>query len=460
MDNYNNLTEQISALWKRFETWEIPVHSLLASGRDRLLWETYLPPYRADTLHRMFSITKSYCSLAIGCLAAEGKLTLDDPIIRYFPEYLPAGQTVPPYLAGMTIRHMLTMQTCHSSTTYKLHPEQNWVESFFITPPSHKSGEIFLYDSSASHTLAALVKKLSGTGVLDYLRHGILAGTGFSREAYIMQDPFGTEMGGSGLMALPMDLMITAQYIMKQLRNGTGTFAGYLREALRCQVPTIHSGQCLDEQQGYGYQFWKIRNGSAMYGMGGQYVLFYPESDLILVITADSQNIKGGTQKILDAVHETLAPYCTPAKDCKPASGSKPVFPAVPQPDPAGGTFRLHPNEGGFTELILTTDSDGGTLILNHSDAIFRIPFGRNNQIRTAVIDKYNQPVASSGTWLDRQTLYIYSQLCGESVGSLSFMIRLRPDGATLWMKKIEETIFHEFCGFAEGVRQNEAATV
>ena len=451
MHHNTELKKSITSLWKKFTAWEIPIHSLLVSSGGELLWETYRPPYRADTLHRMFSVTKSYCALAIGSLAAEGKLALDDPIIRYFPEYLPAGQAVHPFLAGMTIRHMLNMQTCYSSTTYKLHPEQNWVESFFITPPSHKSGEIFLYDSSSSHTLAALVRKLSGTGVLDYLRNGILAGTGFSREAYIIQDPFGTEMGGSGLMACPMDLMATAEYMMKQLQSGTGVFAGYLREAISCQVPTVHFGQCLEEQLGYGYQFWKIRNGSAMYGMGGQYVLLYPESDLALVITADSQNIKGGTQKILDAVYETLAPYCGPASHDS-GSADKAGSAAGRQPDLIGSTYKLLPNEGGFTELTVTTTHNGGILTLNHSDAVFRIPFGGGNTVQTAVIDKYNQPIASSGTWLDPQTLYIYTQLFGESVGSLSFMIRLRPDGVTLWMKKIEETIFHEFCGFAEGV--------
>jgi len=95
----------------------------MAAQGGKLLWETYLPPYQPATLHRMFSITKSYCALAIGCLAATVQLDLDAPITRFFPEYLPADGEVHPYLAKMTIRHMLTMQTCHSTTTYKLNPK-------------------------------------------------------------------------------------------------------------------------------------------------------------------------------------------------------------------------------------------------------------------------------------------------------------------------------------------------
>lgn len=479
MAEHTEFKQNIASLWQRFETWEIPIHSLLAAQNGKLLWETYRPPYQSDTLHRMFSITKSFCALAAGCLAAAGKLDLDAPIVRFFPEYLPPDGAVHPYLNEMTIRHMLAMQTCHSATTYKLNPEKNWVESFFSIPPTHKSGQIFLYDTSSSHTLAALVKRLTGMGVLDYLRTCFLDDIGFSREAYIINDPFGAEMGGSGLMARPRDLMVTAQYLMKQYKNGAGAFAGYLRAAVSRQVPTLHSGQTIDEQQGYGYQFWRIRNGFAMYGMGGQYVLFYPEPDIILVITADSQNIKGGSQKILDAVYQAIAPYYSDieisaagmtghtadrtraaAGDiCKRSAGADgtdlcPVISGSTDNSAAAanGRCRLLPNKGGFTELMVSGDSNRGMLTLKHPDAVYRIPFGWGNLLQTAILTRYNQPIASSGKWLDEHSLFIYTQLVGECVGSLSFMLRFRPDGLTLWMKKTAETMFEEFCDFAEGL--------
>ena len=252
-------------LWEKMQGWEIPVDSLLVcqGGKDR--FEAYRAPYHRDRLHRMFSVTKSFCSLAIGSLAAEGKLSLDEPIVEHFPEYLP--EKVHPWLAQMTIREMLSMQTCYSATTYKLHSDQNWVESFFVTPPTHKSGQIFHYDTSASHTLAALVKKLTGKGVLEYLRGVFLDEIGFSKEAYILCDPFGAEMGGSGLMAKPCDLMAVAKYLLAQIQHGKGAFADYLRIATSCVVSTQHFGQTFEEQLGYGYQFWQVRGGCAMYGM-------------------------------------------------------------------------------------------------------------------------------------------------------------------------------------------------
>ena len=102
---------------ERLQKKQIPMHSFLLMRHDTLIAEGYYAPYQKDTLHRMFSISKSFTSIAIGLLEAEGKLSLDDPIVRYFPDKVPSN--VHPWIAEMTIRDMLMMRTCHASTTYK-----------------------------------------------------------------------------------------------------------------------------------------------------------------------------------------------------------------------------------------------------------------------------------------------------------------------------------------------------
>ena len=177
------------------------MHSALIYQNGRILEESYFEPYSGDSLHRMFSVTKSFTSLAVGGLLAEGRLSLGDRIIDYFPEYTPLDPH--PYLAAMTIRDMLTMRTCHKATTYKINMAEDWVRSFFITPPDHRPGTVFKYDTSSAHTLAALVKKLSGRGILGYLRQIFPEELHFSEDALVLTDPFGTELGGSGLLARP-----------------------------------------------------------------------------------------------------------------------------------------------------------------------------------------------------------------------------------------------------------------
>ena len=203
----------------RLQKKQVPMHSFLLMRHDTLIAEGYYAPYQKDTLHRMFSISKSFTSIAIGLLEAEGKLSLDDPIVSYFPDKIPAN--VHPWIAAMTIRDMLMMRTCHAATTYKVDMKSDWVESFFTVPPTHPAGKLFHYDTSSAHTLSALVERLSGMPMLDYLKEK-LSVLEFSDESYMLTDPFGVSMGGSGLVALPSDLLKFG-YLLSHDGNIDGT---------------------------------------------------------------------------------------------------------------------------------------------------------------------------------------------------------------------------------------------
>ena len=303
------------------KAFPFPMHSICVWQKGNILQEEYFGAFRRDDMHRMFSITKSFTSLAIGALISEGRLRLNDPIVKYFPEY--TLKEPHPYLAQMTLYDMLTMRTCYPSTTYKIDMKSHWVKSFFTAPADHRPGQIFKYDTSSAHTMAALVQKISGRTVLDYLREIFLDTIGFSKEAHILLDPFGCEIGGSGLVCTTKDLLLVARLLLS-LYNGTWEndypdlagcadsiydrsfwkrYADYIREAMSYHVSTLHEGKTLDERQGYGFQFWLVRDGGVMmYGMGGQYIVLYPAQELIFVTTADTQMIGGGTQYILDEI--------------------------------------------------------------------------------------------------------------------------------------------------------------
>ena len=113
---------------KRLENQDIPMHSLTIMRGDKICMETYYAPYEKDTLHRMFSMTKTLVSLGIGKLYGEGKLTLDDHIVDYFKDKLPKEGAYE-YTSMLTIRDMLTMRTCHDKTTYKGEGVTDWVGS-------------------------------------------------------------------------------------------------------------------------------------------------------------------------------------------------------------------------------------------------------------------------------------------------------------------------------------------
>ena len=290
----------------------ISMHSFLLCKDDCLVAEGYYAPVKKDDLHRMFSVTKSFVSIAIGLLQEEGRLSLDDSIVKFFPEYVPNTSETHPWLLATTIRDMLSMRSCHASTTYdKFSSKTDWVKSFFTVAPTHKPGTVFHYDTSATHTLCALVEKLTNMKMLDYLRNKVLNEIGFSQEAYCLTDGFGVSMGGSGLMATSRDLMCFALLILHngKLNGKQYISADYIKEATSFQTATCVTGPIPSESQGYGLQFWVgEHNSSVCYGMGGQLAILLPEYNTAIVTTADTQGYQGGNQVIYDAIFRHILP--------------------------------------------------------------------------------------------------------------------------------------------------------
>ena len=290
----------------------ISMHSFLLCKDDCLVAEGYYAPVKKNDLHRMFSVTKSFVSIAIGLLQEEGRLSLDDSIVKFFPEYVPNTCEAHPWLLATTIRDMLSMRSCHASTTYdKFSSKTDWVKSFFTVAPTHKPGTVFHYDTSATHTLCALVEKLTGMKMLDYLRNKVLNEIGFSKEAYCLTDGFGVSMGGSGLMATSRDLMCFALLILHNgnLNGKQYISADYIKEATSFQTATCVTGPIPSESQGYGLQFWTGEHGSIVcYGMGGQLAILLPEYNTAIVTTADTQGYQGGNQVIYDAIFRHILP--------------------------------------------------------------------------------------------------------------------------------------------------------
>ncbi|MDE5893761.1 MAG: beta-lactamase family protein [Acetatifactor sp.] len=301
--------ETLLALLDRLQQTHIPLHSLHILWHGRTELEAYYAPCRKGQLHRMFSISKSLTALAVLKLYETGRIQLEASICRYFPEYV--DENTHPWIRQTTIRDMLMMRSCHASTTYKFDMTKDWVESYFTTPPTHKPGTVFHYDTSASHTLCALVEKLTGQPMLDYLKDTMLREIGWSEESYMLVDPFGHSMGGSGLMATAEDLVLLGRLLMQGgIWKGRALLReDLLAEAMSWQSATAVTGPITGERQGYGYFFWRGEQDALVcYGMGGQLVLCYPAHELLVVTTADTQGMNGANQLIYDAVSQLLLP--------------------------------------------------------------------------------------------------------------------------------------------------------
>lgn len=312
-------TEAVEKLEAAYQRLGVRMHGYMLIGGKKILAERYWEPYHVSEKHRMYSVTKSFVAVAVGLLIKNNMVKLTDRICDYFPEKLPE-EGAHPWCREMTIEDMLSMRTCHEATTFKVYGGEDWTESFFRVKPTHVPGTVFNYDTSSSHVLAALVEKLTGMKMLDYMRKEMLDELGFSKDAYIIPDPVGVSQGGSGMMSSLRDVACVA-YVCNHLGMVDGKEVlptDYMRKAISCQVPTDLQPN-LDEQMGYGYFVWMPREeGFVFYGMGGQLAVCFPKLDFIYMTMADTIGSPAGLQLIYDCFYHTVYPYLKERREENP----------------------------------------------------------------------------------------------------------------------------------------------
>lgn len=420
-------SEALVSLLEELESKGLDMHSLLVMRDGVLVSESYWKPYTEKSLQRMYSVTKSLVAIAIGILARQHKLALDDPICSYFPEKLPEqpGEA----LLRTTIRDLLRMESCHKRTTYKNSASPDWVGSFFTTPADHQPGSFFLYDTSATHVLGALVEKLSGKELLEFLREELLPGTGFSAGTYTLKDPMGVSQGGSGLLCTSRDLLMVAQ----AFADPESPYRDYFQQASSKQVDTWPdaAGGMKDLQQGYGYFVWRTTHqGFCFYGMGGQLALFVPEKKMIIITTAWLNHAQGGLQELFDSLWHLVdaagdgplpeQPEALAALRAMERGRKLRVVQGTLDPACRLGVYTLPENETGIRDIAVAKREDGLLVTVNGR---YRGTFGLGeNRVGPFLFHPEWQAACSAA--LDcQQVLRLHVQLLGPELGDVTLLL-------------------------------------
>src|SRR5215216_2106712 len=106
------------------------LHSFMLLRHGHVLAEGWWAPYEAERLHMLFSLSKSFTSSAIGLAVAEGRLSVDDRVLSFFPDDAPADPST--HLAAMRVHDLLSMSTGHDiDTTFfmRQQPDGNWAKA-------------------------------------------------------------------------------------------------------------------------------------------------------------------------------------------------------------------------------------------------------------------------------------------------------------------------------------------
>lgn len=473
---------------KTLDSYNFCTHSfIMARGRD-IFAEGYYAPFHKDFQHRMYSVSKSFVSVAVGLAVEDGLLNLDDKFVTFFPEYL--NENTNEKLQNMTIRQMLTMETSQTDhVSFFTSNTKDRCEVYFRKAGSRVPGTIWEYDSPGSFMLGVIVEKLTGKPFLEYLKERFLLKGGFSEDAYCLECPGGHSFGDSGVMCTARDLLVFARFIMDGGKIDGVRYMNeeYLAEATKKQVSNSHGGELSYESYGYGYLIWKAPNdGFALIGMGDQLAVCDREKDFVFIITSDNQGRSPHTLMLLyHELYKNIIGYLgDPLEEDKEArdeltnyiAGLK-LFSLQESKTSSwaakinGQTYCLEKNTMGIEYVHFEIEDNKGTLTYKNAQGVKKLPFGFGyNELCKFPQENYPDVLASvpleghrydcavSADWPEESKLRIKVQIIDKYFGNMSMEFGFTGEEVGIYMHKEAQAFLEEYQGHACGylVKANE----
>jgi CubicO group peptidase (beta-lactamase class C family) len=284
------------------------MHGLMIIRHGKVAAEGWWFPYAPGIRHGCQSLTKTYAATAVGLAYDEGLVRLDDRVVDIFPEYVPPDPSE--HLLQMTVRDVLRMGTGMVSMPHLGDPD--WIQAFFATPVVHAPGTAFYYNSAGSSLLGAIVRKLTGQRLIDYLKPRLFDVIGIdAANLKWLRHADGLENGGGGLFATTED---NARLMLLYLQHGA--WGGrqvlsreWVRQATSHQIDSREDPGIPDCRLGYGFQLWMCKPHGVYRADGafGQYSIVFPELDMVVAIN-ETAALGAGAQRTLDIVWEHLLP--------------------------------------------------------------------------------------------------------------------------------------------------------
>lgn len=374
----------------------LELHSFMFLRHGKVIAEGSWEPYKPRLVHTMNSCSKVFCATAMGFALNEKLLTLDDKVISFFPNELP--DTISTRLAKMSVRDLLTMSSGMAVEPNWIRATDNWVKGYLTTPIAYEPGTRFQYSSIGSYIVGAIITKASGKKLMDYLEPRLFEPLGITGIDWDT-DSQGINTGGSGMRLKIEDMAKLGQlYLQKGKWNGKQLLPeAWVRDATSYhidQAPTAASEVKAqsDWMQGYGYQFWRCRNGAFRGdGAGGQFIVVMPEKDAVVVLQAEISDMQAELNLVWDylllAIKPTKLAVNANTINLKKRLSSLKIYSPAKVIDPplakqiSGKLYDFESNDMGLKSLSLTFVDDLCYTKISVGNAEYKLFFGNGKWI-------------------------------------------------------------------------------
>jgi CubicO group peptidase (beta-lactamase class C family) len=415
----------------------VRIHSLMLVRGKSVLMDAYFYPYDGKTPHDLASVTKSMMTTLIGIAVDQGKLSLDDKVVSFFP-----GRTIENMDArkeSITVRHLATMTSglaCTRARNEALRAQMmstdDWVGYALNLPMSYDPGTHFQYCNPAIHILSGVLSKATGMSALEYAQQNLFGPLDI-RDVRWPADPQGNNRGWGDIHLYPHDLA----KIGRVWADG-GQWQGKQIVSKQWTEDAVTGQIASDSGEDYGYGWWVgVEEQAGEYyadGVGGQRLGVYPFGDLIIVMTGGGMAYDQAMEPIIAALSDRIDPQPLPPNPdgeralaealvtiAQPPDVARPVEPLpgaakaisgktfVFDPDSVVTTIRFDFNDTGEADFAWTVDSDeptrGGRVGL---DGVYRISVTPGTD---------NVPEAYRGSWTTPDTFVLDYDRVADSEG-------------------------------------------
>ncbi len=474
-----NVTKFIKILEKR----GAKTHGFLFMRGDKIFAEGYWKPFHKNFNHRQYSQTKCFVAVAIGLLEEEGKLNLDDKIIDYFPEKIDGE--CDRYLKEQTIREMLMMKTVGRSTSWFVSGDPDRTHHYFNDARKlHPSDSLWAYDSPGTQVLCALVEKLAGKSLLDYMKEKLFNEMGAFQTASVLKTPNGDSWGDSAMVCTLRDMAAFGRFVGnygvwngKRLMNEK-----FLRDATSKLANNVEGIEYSAYHDGYGYKIWRVTgNGFSFVGMGDQLTVVYPEKDLIFACNSCNQGEKLARQLIyinledlfVDEIKdEPLAEDKEAQKELEDLIAGLELRSAKGLDDSPlreklnGVEYVCGENPMGIEKFSFTfDDKTKGVFRYKNAQGEKEIPFGVNHNAfgkfpqlgysneygAVETTDGFMYDDAVSFAWLDEKSFMLFVQIIDKYFGNFTARFSFKGDEVYAVFQKAAEHFLNEYQGVLLG---------
>jgi Beta-lactamase len=426
-ENHRLSSKALLDFFMRIEQLNLDVNSFMLLQDGKITAQFWRTPYRKDCPQLLYSLSKSFTSIAVGIAWDHGFLNLDDKVISFFPDKLP--NNISPNLAKMTVHHLLSMNAGHHDNIYAaIAKEQDWVKTFLSLDVEHEPGSYYRYSTHSTYMLSAIIEQATGQNMVDFLMPRLFEPLGIPRPSWEIC-PMGITGGGMGLS---LSTESVAKFGLMLLNNGV--YEGkrivseqYIKLATTEQSDNRTGAERIDSAQGYGYQFHLCRRGCYRGDGGfGQLCFVAPQENIVIVATSGFKNMKP-LQTLLDLIFEHIFDQIDNSDSTCPEDNIElqkllsemsypiPAIQPIPEdiPDLNNRCYIVDDNPHGLKKIKFKSKDERLELHVFYGDKRDNmLPFDFTKSMRSYdVFNKdlsmHKQEVVTYAAWQDKHTLLL-----------------------------------------------------